>query len=151
MGMGLCFCSAVDTGQIAGACHFINNNKRINSLPGAGVDVTPVRATFSADPKIRNGIQGAAEITVQGPWTLQIQVDGPAGHGVANVPVTATALPAIPTWLGWFLGFIPFYVLIIFFLVQYFLKQKRTPQEDTLQKGASFDASEISSPLTSSH
>jgi hypothetical protein len=119
----------------------------INSLPGPHVDANPVRATFSADPKVHNGVQGAAEITVQGPWTLQIQVDGPAGQGVANVPVTATALPPIPTWLGWFLGFIPFYVLITFFLVKYFIKQKRAPQEDSLQK----DASEIRSTITSSY
>jgi hypothetical protein len=115
---------------------------RVNSLPGPHVDANPVRATFSADLKVPNGIVGAAEITVKGPWALQIQVDGPAGRGVASVPVTATALPAIPTWLGWFFGFIPFYVLIVFFLVQYFLKQKRAPQKDTLQKEVPFDASE---------
>lgn len=101
----------------------------IDSLPGKSVDAVPVRATFSADPKIHNGIQGAAEITVEGPWTMQVQVAGPAGQGVANVPVTATALPPMPTWLGWFLGFIPFYVLTIFFLVQYFLKHKHTAPE----------------------
>jgi hypothetical protein len=123
----------------------------IESLPAPGVDANPVRATFSADPKVRNGIQGAAEITVQGPWTLQIQVDGPAGQGVANVPVTATALPPIPTWLGWFLGFIPFYVLITFFLVKYFIKQRRAPLEDSLQKDASSDASEMRSTITSSY
>jgi hypothetical protein len=123
----------------------------IESVPGQHVDANPVRATFSADPKVRNGIVGAAEITVKGAWTLQIQVDGPAGQGVANVPVIATALPPIPTWLGWFLGFIPFYVLITFFLVKYFIKQKRAPQEDSLQKDASSDASEIRSTLTSSY
>jgi hypothetical protein len=123
----------------------------VESVPAPSVDANPVRATFSADPKVRNGVQGAAEITVKGPWTLQIQVDGPAGQGVANVPVTATALPPIPTWLGWFLGFIPFYVLITFFLVKYFIKQKRAPQEDSLQKDASSDASEMRSTITSSY
>jgi hypothetical protein len=123
----------------------------VESVPDRGVNANPVRATFSADPKVRNGVQGAAEITVKGPWTLQIQVDGPAGQGVANVPVTATALPPIPTWLGWFLGFIPFYVLITFFLVKYFIKQKRAPQEDSLQKDASSDASEMRSTITSSY
>src|SRR5258708_6404595 len=123
----------------------------IEALPAPGVDANPVRASFSADPKVRNGVQGAAEITVKGPWTLQIQVDGPAGQGVANVPVTATALPPIPTWLGWFLGFIPFDVLITFFLVKYFIKQKRAPQEESLQKDASEDASEIRSTITSSY
>lgn len=102
----------------------------INSLPGSHVDATPVRATFSSDPKVQNGIQGAAEITVQGPWILEVQVDGPAGHGVARVPVSAVALPPMPTWLGWFLGFIPFYVLIVFLVAQYSPGQKRTPQED---------------------
>jgi hypothetical protein len=116
----------------------------IESLPGQSVDANPVRATFSANPNVHNGIQGAAEITVQGPWILQVQVDGPAGEGVATVPVTATALPAMPTWLGWFLGFIPFYVLIPFFLVQYFLKQKRAPLSD-----ASSHTSESESTATS--
>jgi hypothetical protein len=123
----------------------------VESVPGQRVDANPVRATFSADPKVHNGIQGAAEITVKGPWTLQIQVDGPAGQGIASVPVTATALPPIPTWLGWFLGFIPFYVLITFLLVKYFIKQKRAPQEDSLQKDASSDASEMRSTITSSY
>lgn len=123
----------------------------INSLPGPHVDANPVRATFNADPKVRNGVQGAAEITVQGPWTLQIQVDGPAGQGVANVPVTATALPPMPTWLGWFLGFIPFYVLITFFLVKYFTQQKRAPQEEALRTDAPEDASEMRSTITSSY
>ncbi|EFH88717.1 hypothetical protein [Ktedonobacter racemifer] len=123
----------------------------INSLPGPHVDANPVRATFSADPKVRNGVQGAAEITVQGPWTLQIQVDGPAGQGVANVPVAATALPPMPTWLGWFLGFIPFYVLITFLLVKYFIKPKRAPQEESLQTDAPEDASEMRSTITSSY
>lgn len=103
----------------------------VESLPGSQVDAVPVRATFSSDPRIRNGIQGAAEITVQGPWTLQVTVDGPAGQGVASVPVTATALPAIPTWLGWFLGFIPFYVLIVFFLVKYFIQQRNASQPES--------------------
>src|SRR5258707_8889283 len=74
------------------------------SLPGKGVDATPIRPTFHADPNVRNGIQGAAEITVRGPWTLQVTVNGSAGQGVANIPITATALPPIPVWLGWSIG-----------------------------------------------
>jgi hypothetical protein len=87
----------------------------VDSIPGQSVDANPVRATFSADPNMHNGVRGAAEITVKGPWTLQIQVDGPAGKGIANVPVLATALPPIPVWLGWLIGFIPLYVLSVFF------------------------------------
>jgi hypothetical protein len=96
------------------------------SLPGQGVDATPIRATFHADPNVRNGIQGAAEITVKGPWTLQVTVNGAAGQGVANVPITAVALPPIPVWLGWTIGFVPFYVLCVFFVMQ--LSRNKKPE-----------------------
>ena len=88
----------------------------VYSIPGKGVDATPVRATFHSVSNVQNGIQGAAEITVRGPWMLQVTVDGTAGRGVANVPITAVTLPAIPIWLGWSIGFVPFYVLCVFFL-----------------------------------
>jgi hypothetical protein len=100
------------------------------SLPGKGVDATPIRATFHADPNVRNGIQGAAEITVKGPWTLQVTVNGSAGQGVANIPITATALPPIPVWLGWSIGFVPFYVLCVFFVMQ-LSRNKKTEQKGT--------------------
>jgi len=97
------------------------------SLPGKGVDATPIRATFHADPNVRNGIQGAAEITVKGPWTLQVTVNGAAGQGVANVPITAVAFPSIPVWLGWTIGFVPFYVLCVFFVMQ--LSRNKKPEQ----------------------
>ena len=103
-----------------------------SSLPGRGVDATPIRATFHTDPNVRNGIQGAAEITVKGPWTLHITVNGSAGQGVADIPITAVALPAIPVWLGWTLGFIPFYVLCVFFLMQ-LSRDKKAEQTRTEQ------------------
>ena len=98
-----------------------------SSLPGQGVDATPIRATFHTDPNVRNGIQGAAEITVKGPWTLQVTVDGAAGQGVANIPITAVALPPIPVWLGWTIGFVPFYVLCVFFVMQ--LSRNKKPDQ----------------------
>jgi hypothetical protein len=100
------------------------------SLPGNGVDATPIRATFHTDPNVRNGIQGAAEITVKGPWTLQVTVNGSAGQGVANIPITAVALPPIPVWLGWSIGFVPFYVLCVFFVMQ-LSRDKKTAQMGT--------------------
>jgi hypothetical protein len=99
----------------------------ISSIPGEGVHATPVRASISPDPKITNGIQGAAEITVQGPWSLHIAVDGSAGHGEVNVPITAAAPPAIPGWLGWTIGFIPFLGLFAFLLMQRNRKGKQEP------------------------
>ncbi len=90
----------------------------VNSLPGEGVSATPVHASFSADSATANGIQGDAEITVRGPWTLHIDVNGPAGPATVDVPITATAPPAIPEWFGWLIGFIPLYGLLIFLFMQ---------------------------------
>src|SRR5260370_27097529 len=41
---------------------------------------TPVRASLSPDPNVRNVVQGAAEITVQGKWALDLVVTGTAGQ-----------------------------------------------------------------------
>ncbi len=91
----------------------------VSSIPDpSDVPATPVRASLSPDPNVRNGVQGAAEITVQGKWALDIVVTGSAGRGEASVPLTATAPPAIPTWLGWAIGFIPLYGLLVFLLLQ---------------------------------
>src|SRR5215472_9240957 len=79
---------------------------------------TPVRASLSPDSNVLNGVQGNAEITVQGLWNLDIVVTGSAGRGEASVPITATAPPALPTWLGWVIGGIPLYGLFVFLLLQ---------------------------------
>jgi hypothetical protein len=117
------------------------------SLPGQGVDATPIRATFHADPNVRNGIQGAAEITVKGPWTLQVTVNGAAGQGVANVPITAVALPPIPVWLGWTIGFVPFYVLAVFFVMQ-LSRNKKPDQTGTEHMPVSEGSNDVSTRAT---
>lgn len=103
----------------------------VNSLPDYGVSATPVHASFSADSAIANGIQGDAEITVRGPWALHIDVSGPAGPASVDVPITATAPPAIPEWFGWLIGFIPLYGLLVFLVMQR-SKKKATLHERTL-------------------
>jgi hypothetical protein len=118
-----------------------------SSFPGQGVDATPIRATFHADPNVRNGIQGAAEITVKGPWTLQVTVNGAAGQGVANVPITAVALPPIPVWLGWTIGFVPFYVLCVFFVMQ-LSRNKKPDQTGTEPTLVSEGGNDVSTPAT---
>jgi hypothetical protein len=94
----------------AGALSFV-----VSSIPGYKVDATPIHASLTATTQ---GVQGAAEITVQGPWTLHIVLNGPAGQGSADVPILAQAPPAIPQWLGWLIGFIPVYGLLLFLLLQ---------------------------------
>ena len=88
------------------------------SVPTHDMHATPVRAGLSPDANVHNGVQGTAEITVQGNWTLQITVTGPSGTSVAEVPIVATAPPAIPLWLGWLIGLIPIYGLLAFLLTQ---------------------------------
>jgi hypothetical protein len=92
---------------------------QVTSIPSRGdVSATAVRATISPDASVRNGIQGDAEITVQGRWSLQITVTGPAGTSEVSVPLIATTVaPAIPGWLAWLIGGVPFYALLVFLLV----------------------------------
>jgi hypothetical protein len=91
---------------------------QVTSVPGFDVDATPVHASLSKDARVPNGVQGEAEITVQGDWSLQVVVNGPAGQGEADVPVTATAPPLMPSWLAWSLGFLPLVGLLAFLLLQ---------------------------------
>lgn len=90
----------------------------VTSRPGPGVEATPVNDGVTADPAVPGGVQGAAEVPVQGTWRLAIAVDGPRGPGEAEVRFQATAPPAIPDWLGWLIGFVPFYGLIGFLALQ---------------------------------
>jgi hypothetical protein len=101
----------------------------VTSIPDpSDVPATPVRASLSPDLNVRNGVQGAAEITVQGTWVLDIVVTGSAGQGEASIPITASAPPAIPTWLGWVIGGIPLYGFLVFLLVQ---RGRKARQEQT--------------------
>lgn len=90
----------------------------VTSLPAEGVSATPVHASVSPDPNVQGGAQGTAEISVQGDWNLYITVNGPSGQGTIVVPVVATAPPAIPASLGWLIGCIPLYGLVIFLFLQ---------------------------------
>lgn len=90
-------------------------NFEVTSVPVQGVDATPVHANLTA---MTDGVQGAAEITVRGPWVLQVVVHGPNGQGSVDVPVLAEVPSTIPRWLGWLIGFIPLYGLLLFLLLQ---------------------------------
>lgn len=91
----------------------------VTSTPSSsGMSATPVRASLGQDPNVPNGVQGDAEITVQGAWTLDIVVTGSAGQGDAAVPIIATAPPAMPLWLGWLIGFVPLVGLLAFLFAQ---------------------------------
>lgn len=90
----------------------------------AGPDATPVNDGVSPDPSVPGGVKGAAEVPVQGQWRLAISVVGPRGPAEADVPFQATAPPAMPDWTGWLIGFLPFYGLIGFLVLQ---RRRRRP------------------------
>jgi hypothetical protein len=92
------------------------NGQIVMSGPGDRV-ATPITDSVSPDAQVPGGVQGSAEITVQGQWNLQVVVNGPMGQQTFNVPVTATTLPAIPAWLGWVIGLIPVYGIVAYLLV----------------------------------
>jgi hypothetical protein len=99
------------------------------SVPAPDIHATDVRAGLTPDG--HNGVNGAAEIPVQGSWTLHIIVSGASGSGVVDVPIAAVAPPAIPLWLGWLIGLIPIYGLFAFLLSQRGRKQETvTTNED---------------------
>src|SRR5258708_36323203 len=97
------------------------------SLPGQGGDATPIRATFHADPNLRNGIQGATEITVKAPWTLQVTVNGAAGQGVSDIPITALALPPLPFLPCSTIRVLPFLLFLVFFFIETVPGKKTNP------------------------
>ena len=108
-------------------------NYEVSSIPDpSDVPATPVRASISPDAHVPGGVQGDAEITVQGKWFLDIVVTGSAGRGETFVPIIATAPPAIPSWLGWTIGYIPLYVLLVFLLLQ---RGHKTRPEQTAATG----------------
>lgn len=79
----------------------------VRADPGLDVDATPVNASLTPDAQVANRVSGTVEITVRGPWTLHITVDGPAGQETGDVPITAQAAGVIPGWIAWMIGLVP--------------------------------------------
>ncbi len=98
----------------------------VTSVPAPGLHATEIRGAVTPDPQVAGGVQGTVEITVKGQWYLHIVVDGPSGEGVIDYPVTATAPPPIPLWLGWLIGFTPIYGIVAFLIIQRNGNRRRT-------------------------
>jgi hypothetical protein len=104
------------------------------SVPTGPIPATSVRASIGPDANHLGAIQGDAEVTVKGPWLLRITVNGPSGQGIANVPFTATAPPAIPSWLGWFIGSIPILILLLFLVMQGWGRKTQVVPKNTVSE-----------------
>ncbi|HLO02675.1 MAG TPA: hypothetical protein VK191_06175 [Symbiobacteriaceae bacterium] len=84
----------------------------------ASPEVYPRTITHTLTPY--PGIQNAwayefAGMPAAGPWRIEIEVNGAAGKGVAELaPVTVEGPPGVPLWLGWVMGLTPVYGLVWF-------------------------------------
>ena len=90
----------------------------VTTVPRYDVSATAVRADLHPDPLVPNGVQGAAEISVQGDWSLDIVVHSPEGRYTTSVPIQAVAPPPIPGALAWLIGLLPLGGLLGFLILQ---------------------------------
>ena len=79
---------------------------RIALLPGLGTDAVPLYASLT--PLDSSGaLKGSIRLPVRGAWTVQVQLNGPAGSGQASFPIVVAAPGAIPIWLAWLIAVLP--------------------------------------------
>jgi hypothetical protein len=78
------------------------------AVPGPGTDAAETRLTMlQPEAHDRSSYAGVVHLPVRGAWTLEIELNGAAGHGATMVPIEVAGPPAIPTWLGWLIGLSP--------------------------------------------
>jgi hypothetical protein len=104
---------------------------KVTALPGTTVNAVPVKATLEADPGRSGAVRGQVNLPVSGQWMLFIEADGPLGSAAEDVPILASARPAVPEWFGWMIGLIPVWAVIGFILAQ----ARRTPRRLGHQPG----------------
>lgn len=110
----------------------------VTATPGLGVSGTLTQSSMSTQQSTPYGTPGNIMFVTRGNWTMHIVVSGPAGQGQADIPITAVAPPAMPTWLAWNIGLLPLYGLLIFWGTQIVRKRTAhvaTPLADTSPQG----------------
>ncbi len=101
-------------------------NYTVTATPGPGVSGTLTQSDIAAQQSTPYGTPGSITFVTRGNWTMHIAVNGATGKGQADIPVTAVAPPAIPSWLAWNIGLLPLYGLLIFWITQ--MARKRIVQ-----------------------
>lgn len=86
---------------------------QVTATPGPGVKASVVQGVINS--ATATGTTGSVYITVRGPWTLTITVNGPSGAATVTTPIEATAPPQIPGWFAWLIGLVPLYGALAFF------------------------------------
>ena len=101
----------------------------VTATPGPGVSGSLTQSDISAQQSSPYGTPGSITFVTRGAWTMHITVNGSAGQGQTDIPLTAVAPPAIPAWLAWNIGLLPVYGLLVFWITQ--TVRKRTAQTAT--------------------
>jgi hypothetical protein len=90
---------------------------QVTAVPGTLVNAVPVKAVLEDDPA-HPGVRGTVNLPVSGQWMLSIDLDGPLGASFEDVPVLAGAPPAMPEWLGWLIGLLPVWAIVVVVLLR---------------------------------
>jgi hypothetical protein len=101
----------------------------VTATPGPGVSGSLTQSDLGAPQSTPYGTPGSITFVTRGNWTMHIVVNGAAGQGQADIPITAVAPSAIPTWLAWNIGLLPLYGLLVFWGTQ--AVRKRTAHVET--------------------
>lgn len=91
---------------------------QVTASPGPGVPGSLAQGDVNAQQSTPYGVPGSITLVTRGMWTLHVVISGPAGQGVAAIPLTAVAPQPIPAWLAWNIGLLPLYGLLLFWMVQ---------------------------------
>jgi hypothetical protein len=90
----------------------------VEAIPRSGTRATRVRGTVRPRDEAATGFTGEVRLTAPGAWNLHLVLQGPVGTGQADVPLRAAAPAAIPLWLGWAVGLVPVWILLVFVVTQ---------------------------------
>jgi hypothetical protein len=90
----------------------------VTATPGPGVSGTLTQSDIDTQQSTPYGTPGSITFVTRGDWTMHLVVNGSAGQGHADIPITAVAPPAIPAWLAWNIGLLPVYGLLVFWIMQ---------------------------------
>ncbi|HYU18618.1 MAG TPA: hypothetical protein VEQ11_07965 [Chloroflexota bacterium] len=82
--------------------------------PGPAVAAPITRPRVVPDDDDADSLAAELRLAAPGPWLIHLSIDGPLGHGEADVAISAAAPSAIPVWLGWAIGLAPLAGLALF-------------------------------------
>ena len=90
----------------------------VTATPGPGVPGSLTQSDIYTQQSTPDGTPGSITFVTRGDWTMHLVVNGSAGQGRTDIPITAVAPPVMPTWLAWNIGLLPVYGLFVLWITQ---------------------------------